>query len=79
MIYCKAYQVENLKGFSGWRGSEVEDLSDQEICYVWEDFILTRSCLDEERKPLLAVTDRWKDFCVKTLKFEVPENVKGGI
>jgi len=78
VIYCKAYQVESLKGFSGWSGAEVEGLADDDVCYVWEDFVLTRSCLDEERKPLIEVTDAWKEFCTDTLNFAVPDDVKGG-
>jgi hypothetical protein len=77
MIYCKAYPVESLKAFEGWGGPGVEGLADDEVCYVWEDFVLTRSCLDEERQPLFEVTDEWKAFCTDTLKFSVPDDVKG--
>jgi len=78
VIYCKAYQVESLKSYSGWGGSEIEGLADDDVCYVWEDFVLTRSCLDEERQSLLEVTDEWKEFCISTLNFAVPDDVKGG-
>jgi len=78
MIYCKAYPVQTLKAFAGWDGPEVEGLADDEVCYIWEDFVLTRSCLDEERAPLFEVTDAWKAFCTDTLRFAVPDDVKGG-
>jgi hypothetical protein len=78
VIYCKAYQVKDLKEYSGWGGPEVEGLAEDDICYIWEDFEITRSCLEEDRKPLLEVNQEWKDFCTDTLKFEVPADLKGG-
>ncbi|HZM70376.1 MAG TPA: hypothetical protein VFB95_08420 [Candidatus Cryosericum sp.] len=78
MIYCKAYQVQQLQTYPGWGGPGVEGLSAEDICYLWEDFVLTRSCLDDERKPLLEVTDAWKEFCTRNLKFAVPDDLKGG-
>jgi hypothetical protein len=78
VIYCKAYPVEQLQSYPGWGGAGVEDLTSDDICYLWEDFVLTRSCLDEERTPLLEVTDDWKEFCTSSLRFVVPDDVKGG-
>lgn len=76
MIYCKAYQVRDLRGFPGWSGPDVEGLSDNDICYIWEDFVITKSCLDEERKPLFEVTPEWREFCTGTLRFEIPEDLR---
>jgi hypothetical protein len=76
-IYCKAYQVNDLKRFSGWASSAARDLGDDEICYLWEDFKLTRSCLGEREEPLVDISPAWKAFCEGELAFQVPEDVKG--
>ncbi len=76
MIYCKAYQVRELQASPDWGGPEVEEMSEDDICYIWEDLIVTKSCLEEERKPLFQVRDTWKEFCTSTLKFAVPDDLK---
>ena len=74
--YCKAYQVKDIQGFPGWGGADVQGLSDDDICYIWSDFSVTKSCLGEKEKGLLEVTPEWKEFCTGSLKFEVPADLK---
>lgn len=77
--YCKAYKLEQLRQFSGWseqgEGSEPE-LTDERIVYLWDDFIVVRSPVQEKGIIFDAVTPEWRDFCANTLHFEIPEDLR---
>ncbi len=74
--YCKAYQVKGLRAFAGWSAGEVEGLSDDDICYVWDDYSLRTSCFDESQKIFDEVTAEWKEFCTNTLHFKIPDDLQ---
>ena len=75
--YCKAYKVKELRAFDGWDGAVTGGLSDDDVCYVWDDLRLTRGCFGDSDPIFDEPTDRWKTFCAETLKFEVPADCKG--
>ena len=75
--YCKAYQVKDLKKFSGWNGKAAGKMSDEDICYLWPDLSVTKSCLGDKENILVEITTEWKKFCTGTLKFRVPDDLKG--
>lgn len=77
--YCKAYKLEDLRQFSGWsekREENEEELSDDSICYLWDDFIVVRSPVQDKGVIFDAVTPEWKEFCTTTLRFEIPEDLR---
>ncbi len=77
--YCKAYTLEQLRHFSAWseqgEGSEPE-LTDESIVYLWDDFTVVRSPVQEQGIIFATVTPEWRDFCVNTLHFEIPEDLR---
>jgi len=77
--YCKAYKLEQLRQFSAWseqgEGSDSE-LTDESIVYLWDDFIVVRSPVQEKGIIFDAVTPEWRDFCTNTLHFEIPEDLR---
>ena len=77
--YCKAYRLQDLRQFSDWteaRGEEEEALTDDTICYLWDDFTVVKSPVQEQGVLFDAVTPEWKEFCVTTLRFEIPEDLR---
>ena len=74
--YCKAYKVEDLRRFVDWEKGDIDGLSDEDICFVWEDFTVAKSCFDESKRIFPEVTEQWKEFCTETLKFEIPDDLK---
>ncbi|MBA2682588.1 MAG: hypothetical protein H0U76_29865 [Ktedonobacteraceae bacterium] len=77
--YCKAYTLGQLRQWSAWseqsEGSEPE-LTDESIVYLWDDFIVVRSPVQEQGIIFDAVTPEWRDFCTNTLHFEIPEDLR---
>ena len=77
--YCKAYRLQDLREFSGWTEAnedQAEPLTDDTICYVWDDFTVVRSPVQEQGVIFDAVTPEWKEFCTSTLHFEIPEDLR---
>jgi len=78
--YCKAYYLKDLRQFNGWtekREENESELSDDAIVYLWDDFTVVKSPVIPEKGLLFdTVTPQWQDFCVTTLKFEIPEDLR---
>jgi hypothetical protein len=77
--YCKAYRLQDLRQFSGWieaLGGEGEPLTDDTICYLWDDFTVVRSPVQEQGVIFEGVTPEWQAFCATTLQFEIPEDLR---
>jgi len=56
-------------------GNEIEavrELTDTDYLYLQEDFTVTDGIFLEENVIYDDVTPEWKEFCLQTLKFEVP-------
>ena len=72
--YCKAYKLGDLRQFSGWSDQREEhepELSDASICYVWDDFVVVRSPVQEKGVLFDAITPELREFCATTLHFEI--------
>ncbi len=78
--YCKAYHLKDLRQFSGWterREENEEDLSDDDVVYLWDDFTVVRSPIIPDKGLLFdEVTPEWQAFCQESLQFEIPEDLR---
>lgn len=76
--YCKAYQLRDLRSFKGW--NEKDDgqgqvLSDEDVCYIWDDFTVVRSPIENDQPIFDHVTAEWREFCENTLQFALPADL----
>jgi hypothetical protein len=73
--YCKAYKLRDIRQFSDWAEKPAEnapELSDDAIVYLWDDYTVVQSPIQNTRVLFDAVTPAWQDFCTQTLQFSVP-------
>ncbi|HLX40161.1 MAG TPA: hypothetical protein VKR42_06490 [Ktedonobacteraceae bacterium] len=77
--YCKAYKLADLRQFSDWSEKREEnepELTDESICYIWDDFVVVTSPVLDKGVIFDAVTPEWREFCATTLHFEIPEDLR---
>ena len=77
--YCKAYYLKDLRAFDGWTEKREEnepDLTDEDVVYLWDDFVVVRSPVLPGGVIFDNVTQQWQDFCHSTLQFEIPEELR---
>jgi hypothetical protein len=77
--YCKAYYLKDLRQFSEWtekREESESDLSDEDVVYLWDDFVVVRSPVLPGGVIFDQVTPQWQEFCQTTLGFEIPEDLR---
>jgi len=89
-MYCKAYQLSQLRQFAGWsenpqvpeakqaspRIEENKILSDDDLVYVQENYVVTEDLFIDEGIIFNNVTPEWQDFCRGVLMFDpVPDNL----
>ena len=77
--YCKAYRLGDVRQFSDWDEKYDENesaLSDEDICYLWDDFTVVKSPVQDKGVLFERVTPEWQDFCKTALKFEIPEDLR---
>lgn len=77
--YCKAYLLKDLRQFSDWketRSDNAAEFTDDTICYIWDDFTVASSPIQEKSVIFDTVTPQWQDFCQTTLKFEIPADLR---
>ncbi len=77
--YCKAYYLKDLRQFSAWTEKHEEgesDLSDEDVVYLWDDFVVVRSPVLPGGVIFDQVTKPWQEFCQTTLGFEIPEDLR---
>jgi hypothetical protein len=77
--YCKAYYVKDLRQFSGWSESQaaagdVQDLSDNDVVFLHQDFTVTKSMWHNENVLFNQCSPEWEDFCLTVLQFQVPDD-----
>jgi hypothetical protein len=72
--YCTAYHLGDLRRYSAW-SSEVQDLSDDDVVFLHQDYTVTKSIWTGENVVFDKVTDDWKEFCNNELRFAVPDNL----
>jgi hypothetical protein len=74
--YCKAYKLQSLRQFAGWiekRDEYKAELTDDVIVYLWDDYSVVLSPIQDKGTLFEATTPEWKEFCHGVLKFEIPE------
>jgi hypothetical protein len=76
--YCKAYHVSEMRQFVNWtEKQEEQELSDDSIVYLWDDFTVVRSPVIPDKGLVFEeITEEWKDFCQTTLQFAIPEDLR---
>lgn len=76
--YCKAYPLSRLRAFDGWNEAVLPDqeLQDDTIVYLWDDFTVVLSPVQEKGVIFDQVTPAWKAFCADTLDFAIPEDLR---
>ncbi len=78
--YCKAYYLKDLRQFSSWsekREANEEDLQDDSVVYLWDDLTVVRSPVIPDKGLIFdATTTAWQNFCIETLQFEIPEDLR---
>lgn len=78
--YCKAYYLKDIRQFPGWtekHEENEEELSDDTVVYLWDDFTVVRSPVIPDKGLLFdQVTPQWEAFCQETLKFVIPEDLR---
>jgi hypothetical protein len=73
--YCKAYPAISFREFDGWTENSLEsqeELTDDSILYLQENFAVTHGIFLDEEVIFDQVTPEWMAFCRTTLGFEVP-------
>lgn len=76
--YCKAYKLGNFRQFQGWQEREQragDPLTDDTICYLWDDFTVVRSPIQQDTVLFTSDSPEWKTFCTQTLAFSLPEDL----
>ncbi len=78
--YCKAYHLKDLRQFHNWtekHEENEEELSDDSVVYLWDDFTVVRSPVIPDKGLLFnEITPEWQAFCQEVLKFEIPEDLR---
>jgi hypothetical protein len=77
--YCKAYYLKDLRAYQQWTEKAQENepaLTDEDVVYLWDDFIVVRSPVLPGGEIFEDVTPEWQEFCKATLLFEIPEDLR---
>jgi len=77
--YCKAYQLGRFRQFQGWTEKHPTletEVSDESIYYLWDDFTVVSSPVQDAGACFDEVTPEWQAFCTTVLKFEIPEDLQ---
>jgi len=82
--YCKAYPVDELRGFPGWKEkshiaetkldpSDVNQEILEQYYFLHDNFVVTMGIYQDENVVFDEVTAEWKEYCQASLKFVIPE------
>ena len=77
--YCKAYYLKDLRQWGFWAEKREEgesELTDEDVVYLWDDFVVVRSPVLPGGVIFDQVTPQWQEFCKTTLGFEIPEDLR---
>lgn len=69
--YCKAYPIEELRKFPGWREHRA-GLVDDAVVYLHQDYSVTLSIWHRENVLFESDSPEWEAFCKRRLAFSVP-------
>jgi hypothetical protein len=71
--------LRDLRQFSGWKETPAEnepELTDETICYLWDDFTVVRSPVQDKESIFAEVTPEWQAFCQQNLQFAIPADLQ---
>ncbi len=74
--YSKAYHLKDLRAYEGWKElerSDSEELTDETIVYLQDNYTVVKDVFDEEDFLFSEVDDAWTSFCKDRLEFEIPD------
>lgn len=86
--YCKAYSVRRFREYTKWNedvsqlkpleSSDSEPqaergLTDEDYLLLQENYSVTNGIFLDEGIVFNDVTPEWREFCQKTLQFQIPE------
>jgi hypothetical protein len=77
--YCKAYYLKDLRQFKSWHEKREDNesvLPDDTVCYLWDDFTVVSSPVQDKGTIFDTITPEWQDFCHHTLQFAIPEDLR---
>lgn len=75
--YCKAYHLKDLRQFGDWSEKPVDqELSDETICYVWDDFTVVLSPIQDSGVLFNTITPAWQAFLQNILHFMSPAELE---
>ena len=75
-IYCRAYLLGDVRQFPDWTESAASQaLPDDHVCYIWDDFSVVLSPIQEDSCIFEGTSADWKEFCQASLAFAIPEEV----
>lgn len=85
--YCKAYHLQDLRGFPcwsesriNWKSAEGGDASaapfpEDKVVFIHQDFTVTESMWHGENVIFDQVDSDWVEFCTHALEFKVPDDL----
>lgn len=74
---CKAYKMKDVFQTDDWRDKLHDawiETSDTDICYIWNDFTVSKSFLKGEDVLFDSITPQWQEFCLLSLKLVQSDN-----
>jgi|CXWL01.1.fsa_nt_gi hypothetical protein len=87
-IYCKAYQLKQLRAFAGWHenasaarpagdqaGAAPRILDGESVVYLQENLAVTDGIFKDAHVLFSAKSQVWAEFCRNELEFVIPEDV----
>jgi len=72
--YARAYLLGDLRKFSDWREEKSNELSDDDVVFLQEDFTVTQLIWPGENVIFNQSTPEWIEFCTQELKLKVPDD-----
>lgn len=76
--YCRAFLLKDLCLFSNWEAccsKEALLLPGETVCFLCEDLTVIQSPFVDDCVLFSALSEEWKEFCLTTLKFVLPETL----
>ena len=76
--YSKACVLADLRRFPGWSQAaapQERELSDDDIVYLADDFVVMTDPIREEGVIFDQVSAGWREFCTGELGFAIPDDL----
>jgi uncharacterized protein len=87
--YCKAYCLKELRAYPAWSESRINwkekkengadngdaGFTDDKVVFIHQDLTVTESIWHGEDIIFKDVGSAWEEFCAKSLKFKVPDDL----